>query len=98
LRPAPLQFAVDPGTSAAVFPAEFQAYAGGAPLCGSLSAPAAGTGTIFSLAQLDAAVPGRELANSGQRATLTIIAVGADPKFSASVILVNPGGLLGYVP
>ncbi len=87
-----------PGSGALAFLAEFQPYAGGPPLTGSLGALAAGTGTIFTLAQLEAAVPGLELGSSSQRATLTIIAVGADPRFSASAILVNPGGLLSYVP
>jgi hypothetical protein len=85
------------GKGAASLVAEFQPYSGGNLLVGSLGTIAAGTGTTFTLAQLEAAVPGLSLANSGQRATLTLVGSGVNSNVSASAILVEPGGLLGNI-
>ncbi len=71
---------------------------GGAPLTGSLGSIAGGAGTVFSEAQVAAAVTGLELANSGQRATLSLIVSGADfTQVKASSFLVNPGGVVDNV-
>ena len=86
------------GQGDAVVIAEFQDYQSGSIHIGSLGPLFAGTGTIFSLAQLEAAVPGLSLANSSQRATLTIIGTGTDSNISAAAIMVNPGGSLTTVP
>jgi hypothetical protein len=83
------------GTASVI--AEFQPYSGGALLIGDLGTIAPGTGTIFTLPQLEAAVPGLNLQNSGDRATLTIIGTGANTNVSASAILINPGGLIGNI-
>jgi hypothetical protein len=83
------------GTASVI--AEFQPYSGGDLLIGDLGAIAPGTGTIFTLAQIEAAIPGLSLANSGQRATLTIIGTGQNSNVSASAIIVNPGGQIGNV-
>jgi hypothetical protein len=80
------------GTASVI--AEFQPWSGGDLLIGDLGTLSPGTGTIFSLAQLEAAVPGLSLANSGQRATLTIIGSGPNSNVNASSIIVNPGGLI----
>jgi|HubBroStandDraft_1064217.scaffolds.fasta_scaffold00033_65 hypothetical protein len=83
------------GTASVI--AEFQPYSGGDLLIGDLGSIAPGTGTIFTLAQIEADIPGLDLANSGQRATLTIIGTGLNTNVSASAILVNPGGLINNV-
>jgi hypothetical protein len=71
---------------------------GGAPLTGSLGSIAGGAGTVFSEAQIAAAVPGLDLANSGQRATLQLIVSGVDfTQVKASSFLVNPGGVVDNV-
>jgi hypothetical protein len=80
------------GKGSASVIAEFQPWDGGALLIGDLGTIAAGTGTIFTLAQIEAAVPGLSLPNSGARATLTIIGTGLNSNVNASAILVNPGG------
>jgi hypothetical protein len=80
------------GKGAASVIAEFQPWTGGDLLIGDLGTLEPGTGTIFTLAQLEAAVPGLSLANSGQRASLTIIGSGLNTNVSASAIIVNPGG------
>ncbi len=70
---------------------------GGAPLTGSLGSIGAGAGTVFSLAQIEAAVSGLDLANSGQRATLQLIVSGDFAEVKASSFLVNPGGVVDNV-
>ena len=70
---------------------------GGAPLTGSLGSIGAGEGTVFSLAQVEAAVSGLDLANSGQRATLQLIVSGDFFDVKASSFLVNPGGVVDNV-
>ena len=70
---------------------------GGAPLTGSLGSIGAGEGTVFSLAQIEAAVSGLDLANSGQRATLQLIVTGDFFDVKASSFLVNPGGVVDNV-
>ena len=70
---------------------------GGAPLTGSLGSIGAGEGTVFSLAQIEAAVSGLDLANSGQRATLQLIISGDFTEVKASSFLVNPGGVVDNV-
>jgi hypothetical protein len=75
--------------------AEVEPYTGGALLVGSLGSLGAGIGTVFLESAVEAAVPGLTLANSGQRATLTIIAVGTGAtNVAASDLLVNPGGVV----
>jgi hypothetical protein len=75
--------------------AEVEPYTGGPLLVGSLGSLGAGVGTVFLESAVEAAVPGLTLANSGQRATLTIIAVGAGAtNVAASDLLVNPGGVV----
>ncbi|MGB8841541.1 MAG: hypothetical protein WCC64_10755 [Aliidongia sp.] len=86
--------------NAGVVPADVfalvQPYTGGPQLVGNLDTTlAAGTGTVFLETQIEAQVPGFTLANSGQRATLTIIAVGPGVgQVAASGLLVNPGGVV----
>ena len=71
---------------------------GGVPLTGSLGSIGAGEGTVFSLAQIEAAVSGLDLANSGQRSTLQLIISGDDfTEVKASSFLVNPGGVVDNV-
>jgi hypothetical protein len=70
---------------------------GGAPLSGSLGSIGAGEGTLFTVAQIEAAVTGLELANSGQRATLQLIVSGDVNEIKASTFLVNPGGVVDNV-
>ena len=96
----PFVYIYGPGTSTDFFsgPADFQPYSGGNELIGSLGSIPGGTGTLFTVAQLEAAVPGLNLSNSGQRATLTIIGTGVNSKIAASAILVNPGGVVTAVP
>jgi hypothetical protein len=75
-----------------------QPYSGGPELTGSLGpALAAGTGTVFTLANLVTAIPGLNLANSGQRATVQVIATGTGAGVTASGLLVNPGGVVDNV-
>jgi len=73
-----------------------QPYTGGVPLVGSLGTAAAGTGTVFTEAEIGTAT-GLSLANSGQRATLTIIAIPGGQNVTASGLLVNPGGVVDNV-
>jgi hypothetical protein len=80
------------GTASVI--AEFQPWSGGSLLIGDLGSLPPGTGTLFSIAQLETAVPGLNLASSADRATLTIIGTGTEANVNASVIIVNPGGLL----
>lgn len=80
------------GKGSASVIAEFQPWSGGDVLIGDLGTIEPGTGTIFTLAQLETAVPGLSLPNSGARATLTIIGTGLNSNVNASAILVNPGG------
>jgi hypothetical protein len=75
-----------------------QPYSGGPQLSGSLGTPlAAGTGTVFTLANLVMAIPGLSLANSGQRATVQVIATGTGAGVTASGLLANPGGVVDNV-
>ena len=85
------------GKGAATVVAEFQPFSGGDLLVGTLGSVAAGTGTVYTLAQLEAAVPGLSLANSGQRAMLTIVGLGVNSKVTASAILISPGGAINNV-
>ena len=71
-------------------------YTGGVPLVGSLGTIGAGMGTVFTEAQIGTAT-GLSLANSGERATLTIIAIPGGQNVSASGLLVNPGGVVDNV-
>jgi hypothetical protein len=74
-------------------------YTGGPQLVGSLGTIGAGIGTVFTEAQIGTAT-GLALANSGQRATLTLISipgVGAGTLITASGLLVNPGGVVDNV-
>ena len=71
-------------------------YTGGVPLVGSLGSIGAGMGTVFTEAQIGTAT-GLTLANSGQRATLTIIAIPGGQNVTASGLLVNPGGVVDNV-
>jgi hypothetical protein len=84
------------GTVPAQLFALVQPYTGGPQLAGNLGTTlAAGTGTVFLETQIEAQVPGFTLANSGQRATLTIIGAGAGvTSVAASGLLVNPGGVV----
>jgi hypothetical protein len=85
------------GTSPSNIFALVQPDTGGAPLTGSLGSIGAGAGTVFSLAQIEAAVSGLDLANSGQRATLQLIVTGDPSVVKASSFLVNPGGVVDNV-
>ncbi|MEI9988032.1 MAG: hypothetical protein WDN69_35975 [Aliidongia sp.] len=76
--------------------ASAQPYSGGPPLVGSLGTIGAGTGTVFTEAQIGTAT-GLALANSGQRATLTIIAIPGGGGVTASGLLVNPGGVVDNI-
>jgi len=71
-------------------------YTGGPQLVGSLGTIGAGEGTVFTEAQIGTAT-GLTLANSGQRATLTIIAIPGGANVTASGLLVNPGGVVDNV-
>jgi hypothetical protein len=71
-------------------------YTGGVPLVGSLGTIGAGIGTVFTEAAIQTAT-GLSLANSGQRATLTIIAIPGGQNVTASGLLVNPGGVVNNV-
>jgi hypothetical protein len=74
-------------------------YTGGPQLVGPLGSIGPGVGTVFTEAQIGTAT-GLSLANSGQRATLTIISipgVGAGTLITASGLLVNPGGVVDNV-
>ncbi|WP_162009807.1 hypothetical protein [Methylocystis heyeri] len=70
-------------------------FTGGPPLPGLLGTLAAGAGMVFTEAQIGTAT-GLSLANSGQRAVVRIIGVGADD-VTASSLLVNPGGVVDNV-
>jgi hypothetical protein len=86
------------GSAASNIFALVQPDTGGAPLTGSLGSVGGGAGTVFSEAQVAAAVSGLDLANSGQRATLQLIVSGADfSQVKASSFLVNPGGVVDNV-
>ncbi len=74
-----------------------QPDSGGPLLTGSLGSLGGGTGTVFSLAQIEAAVTGLDLANSGQRATLQLIISGDPSLVTGSSLLVNPGGTVDNV-
>jgi hypothetical protein len=76
--------------------ASAQPYSGGPPLVGSLGTIGAGTGTVFTEAQIGTAT-GLSLANSGQRATLTIIAIPGGANVTGSGLLVNPGGVVDNI-
>jgi len=85
------------GTSPVQLFALVQPYSGGPQLVGSLNTTlGGGTGTIFFEPTIEGDIPGFHLANSGQRATLTVIAVGeaAAGQVAASDLLVNPGGVV----
>jgi len=78
-------------------------YTGGPALVGQIGTIGAGIGTVFTEAQVGTAL-GLSLANSGQRATLTIIATGGasggpvgNANVAASTFLVNPGGVVDNV-
>jgi hypothetical protein len=71
-------------------------YTGGPQLVGSLGTIGAGEGTVFTEAAIGTAT-GLTLANSGQRATLTIIAIPGGPGVTASGLLVNPGGVVDNI-
>jgi len=76
-----------------------QPYSGGPTLVGSLGSIGAGTGTVFTEAQIGTAT-GLTLANSGQRATLSLIATpgpGGQNGVQAAGLLVNPGGMVDQV-
>jgi hypothetical protein len=71
-------------------------YSGGPQLVGSIGTIGAGTGTVFTETTIGTDI-GLVLANSGQRATLTIISVpgvGAGTLITADGLLVNPGGVV----
>jgi hypothetical protein len=87
------------GTVAAQLFALVQPYTGGPQFVGPLGTTlAAGTGTVFLETAIENALPGFTLANSGQRATLTIIGTGAGvTNVAASSLLVNPGGVVDNV-
>jgi hypothetical protein len=70
-------------------------FTGGPPLPGLLGTLAAGAGMVFTEAQIGTAT-GLTLANSGQRAVIRVIGVGADD-VTASSLLVNPGGVVDNV-
>jgi hypothetical protein len=53
-----------------------QPDSGGPMLSGPLGALGAGMGTVFTEAEIQAVVPGLDLANSGQRATLQLVVAG----------------------
>jgi len=72
-----------------------QPYSGGVPLVGSLGTIGAGMGTVFTEGDIGNAT-GLALANSGQRATLTIIAI-PGTGVTASGMLVNPGGVVNNI-
>jgi|GEM_PF-1751874 hypothetical protein len=74
-------------------------YTGGPTLVGELGTVGAGIGTIFTETQIGIAT-GLTLANSGQRATLTLIAIpggACGSTVTASGLLVNPGGVVDNV-
>jgi len=76
-----------------------QPYSGGPTLVGSLGSIGAGTGTVFTEAQIGTAT-GLSLANSGQRSTLSLIATpgpGGINGVQAAGLLVNPGGMVDQV-
>jgi hypothetical protein len=86
------------GTAPSNLFALVQPDTGGATLTGSLGSIGAGQGTVFTEAQLAAAVSGLDLANSGQRATLQLIVTGDSfPLVKASSLLVNPAGVVDNV-
>ena len=85
------------GKGAATVVAEFQPFSGGPTLVGTLCTLSGGTGAIYSLAQIEAAVPGLDLTNSGQRAMLTVVGTGVNSNVTASAILINPGGIIGNI-
>jgi hypothetical protein len=66
----------NPGTDPATLFALVQPDSGGPALSGLLGTLGAGTGTVFTEPQVQAAVPGLNLANSGQRSTLQLIVAG----------------------
>lgn len=70
---------------------------GGPQLVGSLGSLGAGVGTLFTEAQIVAAVPGLSLANSGQRATINLVVTGNFGAVSAASLLVNPTGTVTEV-
>jgi hypothetical protein len=71
---------------------------GGVALTGSLGSIGAGEGTVFSVAQVEAAVSGLNLPSSGQRATVQlIVSSGNFQSVKASSFLVNPGGVVDNV-
>lgn len=74
-----------------------QPYSGGPALVGSLGSIGAGMGTVFTEAQIGTAT-GLTLANSGQRAVLSLIATpGGNGSVAAAGLLVNPGGNVDQV-
>ena len=64
------------GTGPATLYAVVQPDTGGPQLTGLIGTLGAGMGTVFTEAQVQADVPGLNLANSGQRATLQLIVAG----------------------
>jgi hypothetical protein len=72
-----------------------QPFTGGPQLAGSLGTIGAGVGTVFTEAAIGVAT-GLTLANSGQRATLEIVAIPGG-SVSSSGLLVNPGGVVDNV-
>jgi len=90
-----VRFSNDSSVANQLFAVE-QPYTGGAPLVGSLGTIGAGVGTVFTEAQIGTAT-GLTLANSGDRATLTIIAIPGGQGVTASGLLVNPGGVVDNV-
>jgi hypothetical protein len=90
-----VRFSNDSSLTNQLFAVE-QPYTGGAPLVGSLGTIGAGVGTVFTEAQIGTAT-GLTLANSGARATLTILAIPGGQGVTASGLLVNPGGVVDNV-
>jgi len=70
---------------------------GGPPLLGALGTLGALSGTVFTEPQLAAAIPGLNLANSGQRATVQLIIGGDAVNVAAAGMLVNPSGVVTSV-
>jgi hypothetical protein len=69
---------------------------GGPQLIGPLGPLGAGEGEVITEGTI-ASATGMTLANSGQRATLTVIAAGDSVNVAASSLLVNPGGVVDNV-
>jgi hypothetical protein len=87
----------NPATAAVTLFPLVQPDTGGPQLVGTLGSLGAGMGTVFTEAQIVAAVPGLSLANSGQRATINLVVTGDFGAVSAASLLVNPTGTVTEV-